>query len=114
MTRLTSEDNGIFSVPNATEYFANVARWKSQYNGTVPGDEISDVFVAKLQISSFIVAMFGMGLATNGKEIIISAKKLAYGATVGLICQFLIMPCIINLQWLQSRLEYSQIMNRLS
>jgi len=71
-----------------------VGEWKMKYNGTAPGDEIPASLPVKMSVGSFVVAMFGMGLATNARDMWTSGKKLAFGAGIGLFCQFLIMPCV--------------------
>ena len=55
---------------------------------------MSDKLIRDMTMGTFIVMMFGMGLATSARNIIRSFRKLALGATIGLLCQFIIMPCV--------------------
>ena len=82
-----------FRVPNASEFFQSVALAMMANNGSLPGDEISIEIIRDISFWTLIIGMFGVGLGTDPMKMIKYAKILI-GPIIGLLCQFIIMPCI--------------------
>ena len=65
----------------------------AKYNGTLPGDHISNLVIRDCSFWILIVGMFGVGLNTNPCRMLKYVKR-PIGPLIGVFCQFVIMPCV--------------------
>ena len=82
-----------FRVPNASEFSQSVALAMMANNGSLPGDEIPIEVIRDISFWTLIVGMFGVGLGTDPMKMIKYAK-IPIVPIIGVLCQFIIMPCI--------------------
>ena len=52
-------------MPTFGDYLKELNKLKENHNGTIPGAEIPDKLIRDMTMATFIVMMFGMGLATR-------------------------------------------------
>lgn len=79
--------------PTPTEFFTKYTELLAKYNGTLPGAGIPANIVKDGAFWSLVIGMLAMGLATNPWKVLKYAKR-PLGPSIGVVCQFLIMPCI--------------------
>lgn len=71
----------------------NLEELINKYNGSLPGSSIPISAVSDGAFWTLVIGMLAMGLATDPHQIFKYVKK-PVGPLIGMLCQFVIMPCI--------------------